>query len=418
MSAISLISFIIVIALLLEALKKESDLFSPARVFSIIWISAIGLAELKLSWLQHEWTLYGWGMLLIGIFSFYLGVFIVFVINLNRPMIPISRLRIFYSENVVNKNKFLILIAILFLIYTGSYLANYLIEGFVPIFSNDPARARGEFGVFGIGLLLHAATALIILIAEYITLIKMKRIFKYFLIFLILFIFVTYFFLLQRFNLMFAIISVLAFLYYSSNVIKPRYVVIFILVIVGLMYSVQFFRTASVASTYLNKIAHMKYNVKYAVFTEPYMYVVMNLENFTRAVEKLDSHTFGFYSFNFITSLAGVKKMIAEYLHLNNFPYLNSSFNTYTMFWDYFRDFGVFGLSIIPFLMGTIISIIYNKLRTNPNLMNISAYSICVFVIFISFFVNIIGLLHFFFNVVVIMTITKIAQNNFVKYNY
>ena len=77
----------------------------------------------------------------------------------------------------------------------------------------------------------------------------------------------------------------------------------------------------------------MKFNFKYAVFTEPYMYVSMNLENFTRAVGKLDNYTFGYYSFNFLTSLSGIRKSLADYLALNHFPYLNSNYNTYSMFW-------------------------------------------------------------------------------------
>lgn len=415
MSIISLISFFICFLIIAYSFKKESDFFSPTKIFGIIWSTSIGLADLKLSHLQHEWDAYGWFMLGIGIFSFFIGTFIVYVIHFQVPYKSLNEIRKSFTEEIVDSSKFLRIIYLMFFVYTLSYLGNYLIEGYVPVFHKNPGQSRMYWGVFGIGLTIHIATPLILVIVQYLKLVKPKTTLKLILIMMVVFTFITYLFLLQRFNLMFAIIAVIVFLYYSSEFLKSKNVIYAMSVIVGLMYSVQYLRGSSLALSYLFMLAKMRFNFKYAIFTEPYMYVSMNLENFTRAVGKLENFTFGYYSFNFLTSVSGTRKSLAEYLALNHFPYLNSSYNTYSMFWDFYRDFGVIGLAAIPFLIGFIVSSVYYKMKIKPSLLNLSIYSVCIFIVFMSFFVSVIGLLHFVFNFSIIIVVTKLVQTKVKK---
>jgi oligosaccharide repeat unit polymerase len=412
MSLISIISFSFCLIILISSVRKGSDLFSPAKVFAIIWTMAIGLADLKLSRLQHEWTNYGWLVLLLGILSFFVGTFVVYVINFEKRSLPLEKVRSFFSPESVDEKKFLKVIIAVSALYFLSYLGNYLFEGTVPLFHKDAARSRMTWGVFGIGLTIHAATTLVIIVVAYIKITKPGAGLKWMLISLIIFTFLSYLLLLQRFNLMFAIIGSLVFLYYSSNFLRPRNAFIAILVIVGLIYSVQFLRMSTIALNYLFVMAKMKFHFKYAIFTEPYMYVVMNLENFTRAVDRLDTHTYGYYSFNFLTSLSGTRKLLSDYLFLNQYPYLNSSYNTYSMFWDYYRDFGIVGVTSIPFILGFLISTVYYRMKAKPSLTLLFIYSVCIFIIFMSFFVSIIGLLHFVFNFLLIILISLIVANS------
>ncbi|RJQ64725.1 MAG: oligosaccharide repeat unit polymerase [Stygiobacter sp.] len=410
MSILSIISFFICFSIIAYSFRRESDFFSPAKVFGIIWSASIGLAELKLSRLQHEWDAYGWLMLGIGTFSFLIGTYTVYAIHFQLRYKSLKEIRKSFNKEMVDSTKFLKVIYLLFLVYMISYLGNYLIEGYIPVFHKNPGQSRMEWGVFGIGLTIHIATPLLLVIIEYIKLVKPKTILKLSLSMMAVFTFISYLFLLQRFNLMFAIIAVLVFLYYSSNFLKSKNIVYAALSIVGLMYSVQYLRGSSLALSYLFIMAKMKFNFKYAIFTEPYMYISMNLENFTRAVGKLENYTFGYYSFNFLTSISGIRKSLAEYLALNHFPYLNSNYNTYSMFWDFYRDFGVIGLTTIPFLLGFTVSTVYYRMKIKPTLFNLSVYSVCVFIIFMSFFVSVIGLLHFVFNFSIIILVTKLVQ--------
>ncbi|MFN0158894.1 MAG: O-antigen polymerase, partial [Bacteroidota bacterium] len=124
----------------------------------------------------------------------------------------------------------------------------------------------------------------------------------------------------------------------------------------------------------------------YAMLTEPYMYMVMNLENFARSVSLSDHHTYGYFTFDFITAITGIKYWVLDYFNLERTPYINSSYNTYTAFWWFYSDFGVIGLAIIPMLLGLVIGLLYYRMRTRPTLKNVTAYGVMVFVIVISYF--------------------------------
>ncbi len=140
------------------------------------------------------------------------------------------------------------------------------------------------------------------------------------------------------------------------------------------------------------------------------MYVVMNLENFTRSVDRLDAFTYGYYTFDFTTALFGLKHWISDYFGLIDTPYLVSSYNTYTSFWTFYRDFGVPGVAVIPALLGWGISSSYYWMRTNPNLRSLTFYSVAVFVMFISFFNSPLGFLWFVYNMLVVYIILRVIR--------
>lgn len=407
MSLISGISFLLLFLIILYSLKQGTDTFSPSKVFLIIWTTAIGLADLKFSRLQHEWSTYGWIMLLISISSFLLGFYIIYVISFGKEILSITEIRKIIRSQEIDERKFFKIITIIFIVYAVSYLLNTLIEGYIPLFYFRPSESRVFWGVFGLGLLVHAVSTLMLLIIQYFILVDNQPR-KKIILFIFLFVtFVTYFFLLQRFDLMFGLIMIFVFTYYSSNFFRPRNTFIMFAILFGLVFGVQFIRFSKFVTNFLYYYSEMKFSIKYAIFTEPYMYISMNLENFARAVTRLENHSFGYYTFNFIMSLSGLKHVLSEYANLVERPFLNSDYNTYTMFWDFYRDFGIPGIAIIPLILGMGISHIYHKMRSDPNIVTLSLYAISVFILFISFFLNALGLLHFIFNVVLIIFVTK-----------
>jgi len=110
------------------------------------------------------------------------------------------------------------------------------------------------------------------------------------------------------------------------------------------------------------------------------MYVVMNPENFARSMEKLDHFTLGYFTFDPVFALVGLKYWVIEYFALNYTAYLISGYNTYTAYWWYYRDFGVIGTGFIPLLLGVVIGSLYYSMRKRPSFQILSAYSVCVFV--------------------------------------
>jgi oligosaccharide repeat unit polymerase len=179
------------------------------------------------------------------------------------------------------------------------------------------------------------------------------------------------------------------------------------------MYGISTIRVSALFIEYLYYSARMKFGPQYAFLTEPYMYLVMNLENFANSVYHLNDFTYGYFTFDFVLALSGLKHWIAEYTYIEQFPYiLNSDYNTYSMFFTYYRDFGLFGLFFIPFILGLVVSILYYKMRRKPDINSISFYGMFLFVLIFSFFIPMLSWLHFILNLTVIYFCTKLVVIN------
>ncbi|RCK72889.1 MAG: putative TRANSMEMBRANE PROTEIN [Ignavibacteriae bacterium] len=411
MNIIFLIFSFLFLFLTSTILFKRTDIFSPARLFSLVWVFVLGLCSLKLSRFQYDWSIYSWYVLLITLTSFLLGTFVVYVLNFgkNIPTIPIIR-EIQSQKIKVNTYTIFKTIVFLFFIYIISYIIIYSIVDFLPAFSKKPHLNRATWGVFGFGLFIHLTPIIIFLsIAYFIHHKNLTRKFIITNIFLITFI--SFILLEQRFGLVFAIILAFVYLYYSSTKISIKNFLLSVIPIIAIIYGLTTLRESKYFIYYLYYLSNMKYSINYALFTEPYMYIVMNVENFAYAIEKTIHHTYGFYSFDFILALSGLKHFLKEYFGFNDFPALRTAlYNTYSMFFIYYRDFGLIGSFIFPFLLGILISHAYYKMRYNPNFHTISLYAILVIGIIFSYFIPLFSWLYFIFDVLVIYFISRYIQ--------
>jgi oligosaccharide repeat unit polymerase len=175
-------------------------------------------------------------------------------------------------------------------------------------------------------------------------------------------------------------------LYYATHRIRLKTALPLFLVVAGFFYWIASLRLGSLVATYTYYAAKMTFSKSFALLTEPYMYMVMNLENFARAVNRLDHFTYGYFTFDFIGAAAGLKYWLSDYFGIDRLPYLVSGYNTYTAFWSFYRDFGVPGLVLIPFVLGLSIGLVYYRMRRQPSIKNVTAYGVLVFVMFISYF--------------------------------
>jgi len=401
------IFFLIFFTVLLSSFRRGADLLSPSRVFILVWSFVLGLTELKLSYLQHEWSFQSWIMLLIGPASFLLGIFIVTVFNLDTTMIPVEEMRVRIRLARVSESRFFAVLGFSVALYLLSYITIYLVKGSIPLLSGDPAAARKEFSIFGIGVFLNSFTFTLYFVLIYHILIKGKPGRKWVLKTLVFVSGGTYILLLQRFQIVMAGVMCFSLLYYMTDKIRLKTVVGFAAGLIVLFYWISSVRTGELIQYYLYTMSRMKYSYHYAFLTEPYMYLVMNLENFARSVDKLESFTFGYYSFDFILALTGLKHWLAGYFTIDDTPFLISGYNTYSAFWTYYRDFGVLGVFIIPLILGIGVGRIYYSLRREPNYEHVTAYSVCMFVMVISFFNSPIGFLWFIYNIAMMVLILK-----------
>lgn len=389
MTIAQVISLLIIILIITLSAKKGTDLFSPAKVFSLIWAVVILLTEFKFSGYQNNWTLFSWITLIIGLCSFLLGLYITYYLYLGKPLIPIKTIR----ENIQITDKFdlrklHIIIVLLFTAYIISYIVEVISSGNLPILSPNPDRARIDFGIFGFHLFVSLEPILLFFCLEYLVL-KTKRKKKKFIVISIFIIsFVSYFFLLQRYNYFLFFVISIGFLYYATKIINIKKIIIVTVVFISLLGVLQSIRLSRYAADFHYVISKMKYSNDYAMFTWPYMYIVMNLENFAEGVEKLDENSYGLLTGDWLMALTGIKHWSAEYFNIDRQKFVYSSYNTRPFLWDYYYDFGLGGVFTLSLLVGIIIGMIYYQMRITGELKWIAIYSIFLFVLIISFFTN------------------------------
>jgi len=378
-------------------------------LFIIVWSFAIGITQLKLSTFQKNWTMFSWIMLMLTLLSFIAGLFIVYSLNADKNIKSVKEIRKIMSSKTIDVDLLYKILLIAFLLYLISYLISFLIMGFIPAFSPRPEIRTQWTGVFAVGLITHGLPP-IMFFASIFFLFEKKSKKRRRVVFLIAFL--TFFLnllVLHRFDIVYWLVVFLAYLYYSTEKLKFSYLLLIILFLVGMVWGISTFRASKFIANIIYHTSGMKFSVKYAIFTEPYMYFAMNVENFIHGVEKYNKFTLGYFTFNPLLSLIQLKHPLEEYMMIAKYPHLiTANYNTYTMFFEWYRDFGIFGLAFIPFLWSIIISSTYYKVRENPSLPAIVVYGGFLFVIIFSFFVNMLGWLHFIFNLSMLYLIAKL----------
>jgi len=403
MNLFSAACFIVCLLFLVESFRRESDLFSPGRMFVMIWTLAFGLMELKLSRLQNVWPTEVWLQVVLGPLAFLTGVFIIYVQNLDRPLRRLNDVRLVWQAHDVHAGRLFRVVVLLFGLYALAFCIILFLKGITPpLFSDRPGESRVEFTMFGIGLFLHNVAPIMFLTVVYAVSVEGQRSRKWMLGLLSFLAVLTYLTLLQRYQLMFGAVMAVGVAYYTTRHLRWATVIPYIAGAVGVFYWVSTLRSAiKLFLVYLYLASRMKFPVEYAWATEPYMYVSMNLENLARGIERLQQHTYGYYTFNFLASLSGLKHWIETYFALDETPFLVSSYNTYTAFWVMYRDFGIAGIMVLPLLAGLLIAWLYYAMRRAPSLESIALYSLCIFVILISFFNDPLAFLWFVYSIAI-----------------
>lgn len=402
MSWISWICFGICFTIIISIFQRGADPLSPARTFGFIWSLCIGLAELKLSSLQHDWNLYSWTLLLIAVVSFLVGTYIAYVLNIRSKLVPIEGMRQILKAERIHESRLFWLICVSVLVYIISYTINFSLKGWLPISAAARNMSRVEFNVTGLTFLIYIVPSVFYLMIIYTLKVEGKRGKKAILFLIFLIVLGSFLLFVSRFQIVIVFVIGGTLLYYGTRYIRLRTGLLFFTILLAFFYWISSMRYSHLAATFLYSISKMNISRDYALLTEPYMYFVMNLENFARAVNHLDYHTYGYFTFDFITAISGLKYWIYEYFNLERLPYLISGYNTYSAFWIFYFDFGVLGLAIIPWLFGFSSSMVYYRMRSRPSIRNVTAYGVLLFVNIFTFFVFPISFLWFEFNILVL----------------
>jgi|WetSurMetagenome_2_1015567.scaffolds.fasta_scaffold38630_2 oligosaccharide repeat unit polymerase len=380
----SSISLFIFFGFFLTGLRKNADFLSPGRIFGMLWSIVIALVGLKLSYLQFSWTLFEWFMVLLGVLTFLLGVYISYIINLDKNFLPLSEIRKKIREINFDEKKIFNFISIYFFLYLICFVLEWQLEGYLPLFTSNPSKARLTFGIFGLHLIVSSANVILFLIIQYFIFIKAHVEKKILLILFFILALGNYILIVQRYGLFVLIMMAFCLFYYSGRRIRPRTIIILSIILLLLVIGVQSLRESELAKAYILLGSRMKSsnNSELAI---PYMYLVMNVENFAKYFSHIENHSFGFFSLDFLTALTGIKHSIEQYFYFDKYRYYIAGYNTFPFYWPYYLDFGVTGLAVIPLILGFIISEVYYYLHRNPNLIILTIYSALFSTIVISY---------------------------------
>jgi len=397
---IALTFFGITILVLINSFLKKSELFSPLHLYIGIWSFVIGLCELKLSGFQTEWPMYTWIVLFVAFGSFILGHFVynTKIDKRDREIFvkfPYRETKLLNSENDYKFFKYSI--TILFLIYIVSYFTEYLLEGYIPLFSPRFDKARIEFGIFGLHLFVNMQ--LLIMFYSIVFIYEAKKSGnKYgFILAILLITFITFFFLLQRFNYFLWILMSIIYLFNFTKFVNIKKSIISLIVLFGLLYLIQSIRLSQYIQDYVYHVSKMHFNKDYAFLTEPYMYIVMNIENLSRTINRFTDYTHGALTFDWLLALTGIKHEILVYFSINSRPFINTAYNTFPYIWPYYSDFGIIGVCVFSFINGFLSNMAYHQMKIHPNIYTITNYCFVGAFILISFFTNIFTMLNIIF---------------------
>ena len=385
MLIISIICFLILLILLFLGLRKNTDFLSPGRVFAMLWAFVLGVVELKLSRLQLEWSALDWFMALIGLVTFLIGIYISYILNLGKPFLQISEIRTKLREVQIDESRLFKFIVIYFFLCLASFIIEWRIEGYIPLFTARPDKARVMFGIFGLHYILNSINAVMFLIIQYFIFIKAKVVKKSFLVVIFILSVGNYILFVQRFGMFILLMMGFCIYYYAGKRLKLRTVVIFAALILSLLIGIQSLRVTKFYTDYVYLGSKMKFSPQYSEFTVPYMYVAMNIENFVKYYPHIEKHSFGFFTFEYLVELSTIRKWFIDYYHFDKFKLHIGGYNTFPFFWTYFYDFGIAGLAVIPFIIGFTISEIYYYLHRNPGLIVLTLTAIAFTIITSSF---------------------------------
>jgi oligosaccharide repeat unit polymerase len=374
---------------------KSKDIFHPIGIFSLMWITTIGLNNFKLSNLQADWSFKMWIVVFFVYISFILGYFLnsKFSKETTKPKTSVFE---------IDQNKFKIFIQILFAICFISYVAEVIESGFLPLFNRDPAGYK-EFGI----RFVHYLTVTLVFVNCLITVYFIKyKTFDKVLSLLYILSLLSVVSLLSRQLLIFLGVITLVIIHYLYKRIKLLH--LSLVAMVGLIVFSLLGNIRSNGANYILQVGEIVDGVD-PIFAWLYLYFGFGYENLNHYINNFNDLFYGtvtfFPVFAFTLTKGFIESDITQFLVS---PHLTTS----SMAYDFYLDFGIAGTIIIPLLIGMITSIIYKKLRSNLSVYNVLFYSMFAHNLLFVFFVNFFSNTSWFFNLFVLILLVLVTSNS------
>ncbi len=365
-------SFILIVTsfILVYINKREYGYYTnPIGIFSGIWLLSIGLATLRLHHVQVEWKIMTWICIMVAFMFFLLGYYSK-TLNFLKSLFKNDQNKKFYD----NKKANLILIVIVFF----CSLISIIIECFVceiPLFSKD-IYSYLNFGVFVLRYFGVSSALVLPLSCLYIARFK-KQISKKEWIFLIIINILMFFvpFLIVSRGL--ALATLFFTLFTLCSIYKKKEMIIIpILLLITLFSWKGIGNLKNMDDAYLNKALYMDIldnkdnekdniakkehvekksssaiTIKNVKLMRTYMFLCLNYDNFDLNVNEV-KYSYGKSSFFPIYVIAGLKFLTHMEDPRENLKRIMYTYNTYSILFLPYMDFGIFGIAIFMFIMG------------------------------------------------------------------
>lgn len=358
--------------------RKTGNLLHLRAVFSLSFVGGQGLACLKLSHLAAKWPLMTWLCFLAA----YVGFYSVFQLLEQRAgnwgeKKPRRRNFTGYEQSV-----FFCTFAIT-AVSLGCFVLEASVLGYIPLFTGIP-HAYSSFHLTGI----HYFTVLCVLVPAFSVIYfsisnGRSRVMTALMFVMAAAALAIPILCVSRFQLLFAVVlAVLTYILMESR-LNLFYIAGALVALILLYVLLTFARSHEIS--YLNAVFEMKQKSLPIVFTQPYMYIAHNYENFNFLVTELDGHTWGMRTLAPLWTLTGLKfafPALSPGLPL----VLKDELTTLTLFYDAYYDFGLAGVLVFSGLLGAASFYVMQWLKTVRSPMAYLIYAQMALYLLLAFF--------------------------------
>lgn len=328
--------------------KNGRSLMDMRALYSLAWLGGIGLSCMKLSLLQKDWHIVTWLCFLVAYLCF------IFSYEYGHKINPTRKISM--QSKKMKDNGFqsyekglIVCIRVVTILSVMAFAIEVAILRYIPVFSSDP-EAYSLFHISGLHYFTVSTMLILPMAIIYWGIFKprnLRRIMElslYGLISLAIPVLIVS----RALLLMTVVVSFICYINISRK-IRARYVVSGIALLIGLYVFISVSRNHGVE--YLNSIYQMK-NPTPIFFSQPYIYIAHNYDNFNELVVNISRHSYGIKSLAPLLAFTGLKFI----LNIPDFPLYTTiwELNTSTYLHDSFYDFGFVGIILLSSAAGYI----------------------------------------------------------------
>lgn len=358
---------IVAISIIIYFFLAQDDLFNPAAVYSLFWLTGVGISNLRLSFDQKNWSLYVWINIILAYVMFMAGYYYT------KQKIKINNVFNIKKYKFSNERLY-IAIVILTVLCIVAFSIEVAVLKFVPIFSSE-MDAYKRFHISGIHYFVVTVGIIPSLTMVYKKNMGTKSIWHINIIASLIPILIVS----RQLVLLAVILIVVTYNYLFKKVSFKIVSIISVIAIVAF----------SIASnlrhqdiSYIYRVSNMK-TTSLSYLTQPYLYIAMSFENLRNIIEDFHSYKFGMNMLFPIFAFTNTKGFF-DYSY--KVDYLtNRNFTVSTYLSDIYFDFGIYGVIVITFLLGALHSYVYKfVIRKQHNMVTI--HSLLSYCLIFSFF--------------------------------